>query len=55
MRRVGRGEIIDMDMDMGWHVQAAGMGVQEWHQTLQERQSQEQVKFSRTVSHIDLF
>ena len=55
MRRVGRDEIIDMDMHMGGHVQTPGMGMQEWHQALQESQDQEQVKFPRTVTHIDLF
>jgi len=52
---MGRGEIVDMEMHMRGHVQTAGMGVQERHQALQDCQDQEQVKFSRTVFHIDLF
>lgn len=33
---------IGMNMHMGRNVQAAGMGMQKRHQTLQERQNQEQ-------------
>lgn len=44
MRRMGNRQFqsIVMNMHMGCNVQAAGMGMQKRHQTLKERQNQEQ-------------
>jgi len=44
-----------MNMHMGRNVQAAGMGVQKRHQTLQERQNQKQAVSLSILSHGDAF
>jgi phosphoribosylaminoimidazole (AIR) synthetase len=40
-----------MNMHMGRNVQAAGMGMQKRHQTLQERQNQKQAVIFGILSH----
>jgi hypothetical protein len=44
-----------MNMHMGHGMQAAGMGMQKRHQTLQERQNQKQAVFFGILSHGDAF
>jgi len=44
-----------MNMHMGRNVQAAGMGMQKRHQTLQERQNQKQAVILGILSHGDAF
>ena len=57
MRRMGSRQFqsIVMNMHMGRNVQAAGMGVQKRHQTLQEGQNQKQAVILIILSHGDAF
>ena len=53
MSRMGSRQFqsISMNMRMGRNVQAAGMGMQKRHQTLQERQDQKQAVMMDIISH----
>lgn len=53
MRRMGSRQFqsIGMNMHMGRNMQAAGMGMQKRHQTLQERQNQKQAVILGILSH----
>lgn len=52
---MGSRQFQSMVMNMGCNVQAAGMGMQKRHQTLQERQNQKQAVFFGILSHGDAF
>ena len=51
MRRMVQRLHFGMDMHMGRDMQAAGMGVQQRHQALQQRQYQNQAEICEVISH----